>query len=165
MVVTKDYITDEECSALLESLDKVEDRHWNFVVSHNPDPSNAAVKVFAYRRYMGNILDRLGLKFTTAVEILKYPEGTHSPVHSDGHGAHFDGSLKYRDVTWSKTSIVLLNDNFEGGELIFPNLGLSFGKEYKNALIEFPAGLEGSKYDHGVTTVTAGTRYTLVFRD
>jgi len=165
MVVTENYITDEECSALLESLDKVEDRHWAFVTGSDQDSTNRAVKVFAYRRYMGSILDRLDLKFTTAVEILKYPIGTHSPVHSDGHGSHFDGSLKFRDVIWSKTGIVLLNDNFEGGELIFPNLDMSFGKEYKNSLIEFPAALEGSKYNHGVTAITAGTRYTLVFRD
>ena len=165
MEVTKNYITDSECFDLLESLDKVEDRHWGFVTGRDQDSTNRAVKVFAYRRYMGNILDRLGLKFTTAVEILKYPEGTHSPVHSDTHGSHFDASLVRRDVTWKRTGIVLLNTEFEGGDLIFPNLGLSFNKDYKNSLIEFPAGLEGDKYDHGVTTVTRGTRYTLVIRD
>jgi|APGre2960657373_1045057.scaffolds.fasta_scaffold21850_6 predicted 2-oxoglutarate/Fe(II)-dependent dioxygenase YbiX len=157
------YLTDAECRAIIESLDTVKDRHWAFVTGHDSNSTNRAKKVFAYKRYCGDILNRLNLDYTTAVEVLKYPPGTHSPVHVDGSGSHNDSSLVTRNVTWAKTRIVLLNDNFDGGELFFPNLGVSYSKECVGSLIEFPAGLV--EYAHGVHPVRNGTRYTLVFRD
>jgi predicted 2-oxoglutarate/Fe(II)-dependent dioxygenase YbiX len=157
------YLTDSECRAIIESLDTVEDRHWAWVTGYDNDSTNRAQKVFCYKRYCGVILDRLNLDYTTAVEVLRYPSGTHSPVHVDGSGGHNDSSLVSRKVTWVKTRIILLNDTFDGGELFFPHLGLSYGKECVGSLIEFPAGLQ--EYAHGVHPVRNGTRYTLVFRD
>jgi hypothetical protein len=157
------YLTDAECRYIIDSLDAVEDRHWAFVTGYDNNSTNRAKKVFCYKRYCGIILDRLNLDYTTAVEVLKYPSGTQSPVHVDGGGNHNDSSLVTRNVTWVKTRIIMLNDTFDGGELFFPNLGISYGKEFKGSLIEFPAGLD--EYAHGVHSVRNGTRYTLVFRD
>ena len=163
--ITPHYLTQEECSAIIDSLSSIEDRQWVFVDMHSVDSSDntKAKKVSAYKRHCGNILDRLNLEYTTAVEVLRYPEGTQSSVHLDDNGSHFDSSLTFRNVTWTKTRIVLLNDEFDGGELFFPNLGLSYGRDFKGSLIEFPAGLE--EYRHGVNPVENGVRYTLVLRD
>lgn len=161
--ITPNYLTPEECNSIIESLDHIEEHQWAFVTGYDQDSTNRAKKVYAYKRHWGNLLDRLGLDYTTAVEVLKYSSGSHSPTHVDGSGNHNDSSLVTRQVTWSKTGIVLLNDEFEGGELFFPNLGLSYGKGFKGSLIEFPAGLD--EYAHGVNPVENGTRYTLVFRD
>jgi hypothetical protein len=163
MEVISNYLTQEECTAIITSLDTVEERHWAFVTGYDNDSTNRAQKVFCYKRYCGVILDRLNIDYTTAVEVLRYPAGTHSPVHSDVSGNHNDSSFVKRQVTWIKTRIVLLNDTFDGGELFFPNLELSYGKEFKGSLIEFPAGLD--EYAHGVHPVRNGTRYTLVLRD
>lgn len=50
-----------------------------------------------------------------------------------------------------------LNDDFEGGELYFPNLDISL-KPKARQLVIFPGGHE---YVHGVKTVTSGFRYVL----
>ena len=50
-----------------------------------------------------------------------------------------------------------LTDDFEGGELYFPNLGISI-KPKAGQLILFPGGHE---YSHGVKMVTAGKRIVL----
>jgi predicted 2-oxoglutarate/Fe(II)-dependent dioxygenase YbiX len=165
--ITPNYLTVEECLSIIDSLDTIVEQQWGLVSGHSygidSGIDNRATKVFAYKRHCGIILDRLRLDYTTAVEILRYPSGSHSPVHVDGSGMHYDSSLVRRDVTWSKTRIVLLNNDFDGGELYFPNLGLSYGKEFVGSLIEFPASLE--RYAHGVNPVKDGTRYTFVLRD
>jgi hypothetical protein len=165
--ITPNYLTIEECRSIITSLDSIEEQQWGLVSGHfygiDSGIDNRAKKVFAYKRHCGIILDRLALDYTTAVEVLRYPSGSYSPVHVDGSGMHYDSSLVRRDVTWSKTGIVLLNDDFVGGELSFPNLGLSYGTDFMGSLIEFPAGLE--RYAHGVNPVRNGTRYTFVLRD
>jgi hypothetical protein len=168
--ITPNYLTPEECSAIIASLDSIPDhpRYWSVVSGGDNYPDefnldNRAKKVFAYKKYCGNLLDRLNLDYTTAVEVLRYPSGTCSPVHVDGSGSHNDSSLETRLVTWKKTRIVLLNTDFTGGELFFPNIRLAYGHDFVRSLIEFPAGLD--EYCHGVDPVENGVRYTLVFRD
>lgn len=164
--ITANYLTVEECFSIIESLSDIPSGAWAKVSDDaSMNDVNAAMKVYSYKRYVGSILNRLSINPTTAVEILKYPTGSYSPIHVDGSGPHFDSSLQSRNITWSRTGIILLNTEFDGGELVFPNLDFSYGKSYKRSLIEFPAGLEGSKYAHGVNPVENGTRYTLVFRD
>ena len=165
--IIPNYLTQQECLSIIESLDSIVEQQWGLVSGHSygkdSGTENRAKKVFAYKRHCGSLLDRLALDYTTAVEVLRYPESSHSPTHVDGSGMHYDSSLVRRDVTWSKTRIVLLNNDFDGGELFFPNLGISYGKDFMGSCIEFPAGLE--RYAHGVNPVKNGTRYTLVLRD
>ena len=165
--ITPNYLTPEECNSIIESLSGIESKEWSLVSGHSygvdSGTDNRATKVFAYKRHWGNLCDRLELKYSTAVEVLKYPSGSHSPTHVDGSGPHYDSSLVRTHVTWKQTGIVLLNDEFEGGELFFHHLRVSYGKDFVGSLIEFPAGLE--RYAHGVNPVENGTRYTLVFRD
>lgn len=54
--------------------------------------------------------------------------------------------------------ILYLNDDYEGGELYFPEHGLEF-KPPINSFIMFPGGHENI---HGVKEITKGTRYTMV---
>lgn len=155
--ITPNYLTAEECSLIITSLTGIDNssRNWTVVAGDNyPEDfnlDNRAIKVFNYKQHCGNILDRLKLDYTTAVEVLRYPAGTQSPVHVDGSGSHYDSSFITRHATWVKTRIILLNTEFTGGELLFPHLGLSYGRDFKGSMIEFPAGLE--KYAHGVNPV------------
>jgi hypothetical protein len=52
-----------------------------------------------------------------------------------------------------------INDDYEGGELYFPNQGIQF-KPKKGAAYFFPGDLH---YIHGVTEIKSGTRYTCPF--
>ena len=54
-------------------------------------------------------------------------------------------------------SLVYLNDDYEGGEIYFPNQNLQF-KPNAGSLVFFPGDIY---YLHGVTKVTEGTRYTM----
>lgn len=52
-----------------------------------------------------------------------------------------------------------INDDYEGGELYFPNQGIQF-KPKAGAAYFFPGDMN---YIHGVTQITSGIRYTVPF--
>jgi predicted 2-oxoglutarate/Fe(II)-dependent dioxygenase YbiX len=94
-------------------------------------------------------------------QILHYGVGGH-------YIPHVDAETLYKDDAgldlWEKTldrdlSVVyFLNDDFEGGELVFPTLDLVIEPE-PGKLVCFPSD---HHYVHGVQPVTSGHRYTIV---
>jgi hypothetical protein len=158
--IVENYLTDEE-STFISSIDvlKYGKKVWEVA-------QNSEVKVLRsnIKPYVQDILGKYDYPYSSACELLKYSVGASSFVHIDSSGSHYDSSSQHKTVTWTKTGIVILNNSFDGGELFFPNLNRSFGKEYKNCLITFPAGPDSSLYAHGVTEVTSGERYTMVLR-
>lgn len=80
--------------------------------------------------------------------MLKYSNG-------EEYVAHYDGNVKS-----GRTLSVLayLNDDYEGGELEFPNHGVKI-KPQKGMLIVFPSNFS---YAHIAHPVTLGTKYALV---
>lgn len=74
---------------------------------------------------------------------------------------HADGELEnelQHPYYWRDFGCVLyLNDNYEGGEIYFPNQNVQL-KPKPNTLVFFPGTLE---YLHGVYPITNGIRYTL----
>jgi predicted 2-oxoglutarate/Fe(II)-dependent dioxygenase YbiX len=95
------------------------------------------------------------------LQVLHYGVGGH-------YIPHVDAETLYKDDAglsmWEKTldrdlSIVyFLNDDFEGGELIFPSLELVI-KPRAGTLVCFPSD---HNFIHGVNPVSQGHRYTLV---
>jgi predicted 2-oxoglutarate/Fe(II)-dependent dioxygenase YbiX len=95
------------------------------------------------------------------LQLLHYGVGGH-------YIPHVDAETLYKDDAglemWEKTldrdlSVVyFLNDDFEGGELVFPALDLVIEPE-AGALVCFPSD---HHFIHGVNPVTAGHRYTAV---
>ena len=89
-------------------------------------------------------------------QFLGYPVGGHYIEHNDSETFH-DGDwrkIAERDVSF----LFYLNSEFGGGELEFPELGLTI-KPRKGMMIAFPSYKE---YVHKVHPVTWGHRYTLV---
>ena len=94
-------------------------------------------------------------------QILHYGVGGH-------YIPHVDAETLYKDEDgldlWEKTldrdlSVVcFLNDDFEGGELVFPQFDLSI-EPRAGTLVCFPSD---HNFIHGVNPVRAGHRYTLV---
>jgi len=70
--------------------------------------------------------------------------------HSD-YGA--ENEFPHREFA----SIIYLNDNYEGGNLVIPELKF-VNRPKKGQLVTF----RGGKLFHGVTTITKGTRYTSI---
>jgi len=91
-------------------------------------------------------------------QFLGYPVGGHYIEHNDSETLDLDkgewSTIADRDVSF----LFYLNSEFGGGELEFPELGLTI-KPKKGMMIAFPSYKE---YVHKVHPVTWGHRYTLV---
>jgi len=89
-------------------------------------------------------------------QFLYYNEGGKYDLHNDSEDL-VNGKLKRvceRDVT----VLIYLNDDYEGGELEFPDWSCKF-KPKAGTLIAFPSYIE---FAHRVHPVTSGKRYNLV---
>jgi hypothetical protein len=104
-----------------------------------------------------NISDNSGY-YTESVSIVYYPTGSYNTMHADN--CSVDNGVVTRVKEWTHTGIIFLNDNFTGGELVYPNQGCVFLPTVGTMVIT-PAGEE---YVHYVNQITSGERFTLVFR-
>lgn len=73
-------------------------------------------------------------------------------------GLHLDAQDPEPFIEFS--TVIYLNDEFEGGHIFFPNQDFVY-KPKKYSAVFFPSA--GSEYIHGITTVTAGHRYTALY--
>jgi len=89
-------------------------------------------------------------------QFLGYPVGGHYIEHNDSE--NFERGEWRRVADRDVSFLFYLNSEFGGGELEFPDLGLTI-KPKKGMMIAFPSYKE---YAHKVHPVTWGHRYTLV---
>lgn len=83
--------------------------------------------------------------------------GSHWNVGAKG-GMHIDAQDPEPWIEWS--TIIYLNDEYEGGAIYFPNQDyIYYPKKY--SAVFFPSA--GSEYIHGVTTITKGSRHTALY--
>jgi hypothetical protein len=84
--------------------------------------------------------------YPTDIQLGNWSIGGDAGLHTDTQNAD-----------WTKySSIIYINDEFEGGELSFPDLGFDY-KPKAGDFISFPAD-----YWHRVWPVTSGTRRTII---
>jgi hypothetical protein len=92
--------------------------------------------------------------YSDLINFARWPEGYELQPHADsenpGGAAH---PFPWRDLA----TVMYLNDDYEGGEIYFPNLGLEL-KPAPRTLIVFPGTLF---FLHGVRRVTRGMRHTI----
>jgi len=101
------------------------------------------------------------IRDSEAPQILSYSPGGHYKPHVDGESLWKapDGEVFWRKSTDRDLSTVLfLNDDFEGGDFVFPELHIKITPE-PGMLICFPST---HHYLHGVEPVLAGRRYSMV---
>jgi predicted 2-oxoglutarate/Fe(II)-dependent dioxygenase YbiX len=94
-------------------------------------------------------------------QILSYSIGGHYTPHIDGESLWQtpDGELIWKKSTDRDITMVLyLNDDYEGGDFIFPDLNIRVRPE-PGMLVCFPSN---HHYKHGVEPVTRGMRYSIV---
>ena len=85
----------------------------------------------------------------------KWDVGGFASPHSDN--SDFDGNPTSFQIN-KYVGILYLNENYEGGNLYFPDHNIDF-KPPAYSFITFPGGIENV---HGVSEITKGTRYTMV---
>lgn len=78
-------------------------------------------------------------------------EGQKGDLHIDAQGPE-------PWIEWS--TIIYLNDEFEGGKIYFPNQNYIYSPK-KYSAVFFPSA--GSEYVHGITTITSGKRHTALY--
>lgn len=173
--VITNFLTEKE---IQEALGYMTQYEVNYAATHSYPisdmPNYDHPEVFDFATYMSK-------KFTSVAEILYglelitdkgfqfivHPPGTYIDPHTDiididDPDYENDSYEKQTDrfpYLWSGHLSILgyLNDDFEGGELYFPELDYGI-KPKKGMLILFPGNLH---YVHGVAPIKSGVRYTL----
>lgn len=169
--IIEDVVSDSECDRLLDIIltNATADPKPNFrglglfseevlAAGHYPDhwdPNKTLLKIvdtvktyyetthemygeFVFSRIFGNVMET----------------GAYLPSHTDedpGPNGEFDGKKR------SHVCSILLNDDYEGGELLFEDQGVSI-KPKKGSLVFFP----GYYVSHGVAEVLSGSRVNLL---
>lgn len=92
--------------------------------------------------------------YIDSLHIVRWPVGYELKPHADGENP--DGTQ--HEYYWRNFgTATFLNEDFEGGDLYFPNKDVIIKPKIAYTAI-FPGTLE---YLHGVTKITKGVRYTL----
>lgn len=123
-------------------------------------PINIKTKIISYRKLVSeriqNFFNLNKVLYCDCFNFVRWRIGDKiDPPHADKE--NIDGSYHpyhYREYS----SIIYLNNNFEGGEIFFSNFGNLKPNMDPGTLLIFPGNL---KYLHGVTEVTNGIRYTI----
>lgn len=102
--------------------------------------------------YLREVNDHAVVHVGSGYAMLRYREGDYFKEHVDVTRDH--PVLGHRRLS----GVYFCNDDFDGGELVFPRQGLVVGPE-KGMLVLFPSGFT---HPHESTEVTRGTKYSIV---
>jgi len=113
---------------------------------------NTLSKIFfdAFDKYENHYKGYHGISTTSheSFGLLKYSVGQKFTNHIDDH----------KDYIRRISTVYYMNDDYSGGEINFPRFGISY-KPKKDELLIFPSNFV---YNHSVSEVTEGTRYSVV---
>lgn len=96
----------------------------------------------------------------TSPAIVRWLPGQFQRPHADKELHEGDNAGKPNDFPWyDLAGLFYLNDDYEGGELYFPNQKIQFKPKAGSAYF-FPGDMN---YIHGVTEIVSGIRYVIPF--
>ena len=96
----------------------------------------------------------------TGPAIVRWPVGARQEPHADKEFHSGPEKGRANDFPWyDLAGLFYFNDDYEGGELYFPQHGIEF-QPVAGAAYFFPGDMN---YTHGVRPVTAGNRFTSPF--
>jgi hypothetical protein len=156
-VVTPNILSAEECQFLIAEAKFDSTPNTAGVYNYN-DNNNI------HRRNMldNDIVKSLCHKFSWKVDkapIIWYPVGTSNTIHADNAYRHNGVGDVIKMTDWTHSVIIFLNEEFDGGELIYPDHGIMF-KPKTGTMVVAPAGID---YIHYVKSASSD-RYVLVLR-
>lgn len=105
-------------------------------------------------------------RYMTTVHFWEWPQLLVYPPDGGHYKPHYDGEYYFENEGWKKiadrdiTMLLYLNDEYEGGEVVFPDLGITIRPKAGQVLC-FPSNRH---FRHGVNPVTSGERRVLVDR-
>ena len=152
-VVVPDFISQEDIDKAIHLLNTSKTYVFknNSTVKIIPLRESEAESVALLKKYSDKVLIEHGVENLSTVEgfLSFWRYGASAAVHKDNHE-----DFEYL----TNSTIIYLNDDYEGGEIYFPNLNFTYKPKKGDAII-FPCNTEN--YDHGVKEVTSGNRYTI----
>jgi len=160
--VLRDF-SEQNHDAFEQSSGHIADPRWSNKVAYLNTIQHCNENIYRLMMTLGNRLKSYMLEIQPTVtcyvekwQFSKWSTGDQlDPPHADN--CELDGSDN--KSPWRNYGFVLyLNDDFEGGELFYPNYNLSI-KPKPGMLAVHTAGLECM---HGVKQVTKGIRHTLI---
>lgn len=168
--IETDFLTEDECKQLIDFtennlhlFDQEESQNVSFwskrVIDINKisDPAirDLLITINKDTNYAVNCLDnREEILYPDTLTIVRWHRGYELHPHADREEQ--DGSthpFPWRDFA----SVIYLNDDFEGGEIYWPNKDIEY-KPQARSLAIFPGTNE---FLHGVREVPEGVRYTI----
>ena len=165
MIQLSNFISVDECDGLIAGIKASETKvsgthYWDGMMTY---PENITDQVIVDK--MDNVTMQLleetkiryevkGPLYRDSMMFGTWCQGKDMPVHTDNQVLPGQESIStpWRDFT----SILYLNDNYDGGELILPESDLSI-KPIKGEALLLSTG-----EPHGVSKITSGIRYTLI---
>jgi 2OG-Fe(II) oxygenase superfamily len=169
IVEYKDFLSKQECEDLIDYFNSSED-DWNvtcFYASYVMDPNasfenkNNTDKTPEYfnelKTKLRNIAEEVSPKKLKNLSLSahKWTPGAFAAHHSDN--TELDGTPNaWQDNKF--VTIIYLNDNYDGGNLLFNAHGISISPS-AGTVIAFDPGFTNL---HGVSEVTNGVRYTIL---
>lgn len=157
--ITEDQWNDEGVQIYDASYWKDRVATWNTLEKANQDVimviSNAILRMKPVVEKFFNVE-----AFPTRPALVRWTPGTLQIPHADKELHTGEDAGKPNAFPWyDLAGLFYLNDEYEGGELYFPNQGVQF-KPKVGAAYFFPGDMN---YIHGITEITSGERYTCPF--
>lgn len=140
IIIEDNFVSDEEIEKLLNYFNKNEEKcsewHGTYTLQLSDEFSELGHRLnnYAFSRY-GSIIDW--------AKLVKWPSDSFQPLHFDNAS---DNTVL--------SSIIYLNDDYEGGQTFFEDKTIITPKKKRILLFN------GKIYKHGVMPITKGTRYT-----
>jgi len=171
IVVFENFLSKEECDAIIKYWDHSEKNgklEWNRIGFYGSSAANLPVGDdmvdFGLPK---DLVESLSSRMKEAAELARgsglKPIGfPHAQIWATGGftNPHSDNSTdcKYNEFERSKwATFIYLNDNFDGGELFFPDHNVSI-KPKTGLLAAFDGGHNNQ---HGISLITSGERFTI----
>ena len=130
---------------------KMHPNHWQYLTPEVEDIKNCYEDVESNLRICIEHYEsmyNMKMEYMEAINFVRYGKDQHFGIHSD-HGFSY---------TCTVSSVMYLNDDYEGGELYFPFLGINL-KPKAGDIVLFPSTYI---YSHAALPVTNGIKYSAV---
>ena len=154
-------LSKEQCSLLLQKYD-IKNYHGNDMVYFSTPSTGQEYNIKKLKikdDIVEKICQRLNINHSDvdSCHLVYYPNNSFNSLHADN--CIIKDNTITRVKTWTRSVIIFLNEDFEGGELVYPYYGISITPTIGTCVIS-PAD---ENYLHLVNQVI-GERYALVLR-
>lgn len=156
--IYKNFVSESECQKLYNHCISLSDDQWNFKSKHEWFDGKVSAPtdelIFLYKRISDLISPQY--QMLPSLNLRRLQQGQDMYLHTDSIQSNDKHSYNSKDHTIQYGVVVYFNNNYLGGEIYYPNKNLEYRPEAGDLVIH------GSQKDceHGVKTVTEGTRYS-----